>query len=377
MPDQTTPQTLGQLLRQLDAEGVTDYRRYQAVKRYLDFKARKKGIPILGTFELTPLCNLDCKMCYVHLNKDQMQGASLLSVDQWKSIMDQAIQAGMMYARITGGECLTYPGFREIYLYLRSRGIETSILSNGTLMDRDMVAFFRENKPAAIQITIYGASEDGYERVTGHRRFSIVMENVRRLREAGVPVVLVTTPNAFMTDGEQIVELIHSMGLPVNVNAGLMNPREETGRGVYDMSLDAYIAMMKLRRKLQGGTVEEMLDSEELPSPGGHGSAADGVVCGAGMSCFSVDWRGGMMPCSCFPTPPESVLRYGFAEAWRRTHATASRFPRPAECEGCRYQSVCKYCVAEHAAGAPCGHASPKICAWGRRVVREGLRKLP
>ena len=76
------PQSLRELLAQLDAEGITDYRRYQAVRRFLDFKARDRGVPISGTFELTPLCNLDCKMCYVHLRKEQMRGAQLLSAEQ-------------------------------------------------------------------------------------------------------------------------------------------------------------------------------------------------------------------------------------------------------------------------------------------------------
>lgn len=101
------PEKLSQLIAQLNAEGVNDYRRYEAVRKFLNFKAREKGIPISGTFELTPLCNLDCKMCYVHLNKAQMQGAQHLSVEQWKQLMQQAIDAGMMYARLTGGECLT------------------------------------------------------------------------------------------------------------------------------------------------------------------------------------------------------------------------------------------------------------------------------
>ena len=30
-------------------------------------EAFAKGIPISGTFELTPRCNISCKMCYVHL----------------------------------------------------------------------------------------------------------------------------------------------------------------------------------------------------------------------------------------------------------------------------------------------------------------------
>ena len=75
-----TPSTLRALLKQLDEQGVTDYRRYEAVRKFLNFKAREKNIPISGSFELTPLCNLDCKMCYVHLNKAQMNGAQLLTV---------------------------------------------------------------------------------------------------------------------------------------------------------------------------------------------------------------------------------------------------------------------------------------------------------
>ena len=88
--------SLRELLAQLNRKGVSDYRRYETVRRFLNFKARDKGVPISGSFELTPLCNLDCRMCYVHLQKDQMQGAQLLRIDQWKQIMQQAIDAGMM-----------------------------------------------------------------------------------------------------------------------------------------------------------------------------------------------------------------------------------------------------------------------------------------
>ena len=53
------PATLRELLRQLDQQGIYDYRRYRAMRRFLGFRAREKNQPISGTFELTPLCNLD------------------------------------------------------------------------------------------------------------------------------------------------------------------------------------------------------------------------------------------------------------------------------------------------------------------------------
>ena len=371
------PLNLRALLKQLDEQGVTDHRRYHAVRKFLNFKAREKNIPISGSFELTPLCNLDCKMCYVHLNREQMHGAQLLTVDQWKAVMREAISAGMMYARLTGGECLTYPGFRELYSFLHSKGVEVSILSNGLLMDADMVDFLRENPPAAVQITLYGAGEDAYEQVTGKRAFRQVLENIRRLDEAKIPLSIAVTPNAFMQDGEDVIRLLHEEGLTFSINAGLMTPREETGRRLVDAGLDSYIAMVKLRQALKGRLTEPDCDPESLPDPGSEQStAAKGVRCGAGRSGFAVDWQGRMRPCNTFPCEPADVLSLGFDEAWRRTNHTALNYPLPAECEGCAYKGVCKHCVAEHAAGAPAGHASPAICAWGQRMIAEGLLKL-
>ena len=378
MEENQQPKSLRELLAQLDAQGVTDYRRYDAVRRFLSFKARDKNVPISGTFELTPLCNLDCKMCYVHLHKEQMHGAELIPTDTWKSIMRQAVDAGMMYARVTGGECLTYPGFRELYLYLAGMGVETSILSNGILMDADMAAFFKEHPPAGIQVTLYGASEDAYERVTGHRMFGRVMENLRRLRDMQIPLSIAVTPNAFMTDGLAVIRLLHEEGFHASINSGIVAPREETGRKTADADVETYVSMMKLQRTLSGKEIEPECDPDSLPDPPSTGdTSVRGVRCGAGRSSFSVDWQGQMRPCNTFPCEPADVRQLGFEESWRRINRIALNFQRPAECEGCYYRDVCKHCVSEHAAGAPIGHASPSVCRWGKRMVAEGLIKVP
>lgn len=368
------PASLAELLAQLDAQGVTDYRRYSEVRKYLGFKARDKGVPVSGTFELTPLCNLDCKMCYVHLNREQLRGAELLSTQIWKDLMRQAVDAGMLFATLTGGECLTYPGFRELYLYLREMGVETSILSNGVLMDADMVDFLVENPPAGIQITVYGAGEAAYERVTGHRSFARVMENLRRIQAAGLPLYVGITPNAFMEDGEQLVRLLHGMDVNFQINAGLVLPRVETGRKLLDADLDTYVRVLKLARELRGGADCVGCDEAELPEPGGEAAeAARGVRCGAGRSGFSIAWNGLMRPCNTFPEVAADALKLGFAEAWRQINAAVKDFPQPVECEGCAYRPQCPGCVADHASGAPLGHTNPERCAWMRRMIAEGL----
>ena len=157
------------LLERLREQNGKEVQRFSNLTRFLSFKAREKGIPFSGQFELTPLCNFDCKMCYVHLNPEQINGHSVLSVDSWKDIIHQAVEAGMVKAALSGGECLVYPGFKELFLYLHSLGCEVSVLTNGYLLDDDRIRFFQEHMPSRIQITLYGWNEDVYERVTGQR----------------------------------------------------------------------------------------------------------------------------------------------------------------------------------------------------------------
>ncbi len=167
----------------------------------LDRKARVKGIPLNGQFELTPLCNFDCKMCYTHLTKDQMHGKSLLTVEQWKRITDEAYSAGMVRVNLTGGECLSYPRFRELYLYLHSLGCEIRVLTNGALLDESWISFFKDHPPILIQISLYGGDEETYEQVTGQRMYSVVSANIRKVIGANLPVGLAITPSKYMEDG--------------------------------------------------------------------------------------------------------------------------------------------------------------------------------
>ena len=60
---------------------------YTLLSKYIAFKARKRGVPICGQFELTPLCNFNCGMCYVHLTPEQLHERDVLSVNEWKKLL--------------------------------------------------------------------------------------------------------------------------------------------------------------------------------------------------------------------------------------------------------------------------------------------------
>lgn len=380
MAQEQMPGTLMELLAQLRAEGVPEWQYHGRMMRYFDLKAREKGIPFTGTFELTPLCNLDCQMCYVHLTRQQMGGAALLTPEVWKDLMAQAIDAGMRKARLTGGECLTYPGFDELYLYLQSRGVEVMVLSNGVLLDEARIDFFRKHPPCELQVTLYGSDEDAYERVTGRRVFGRVWENLKRANRAELPVTIAITPSRFMeADADALLDRAEELGLPYNINVGLFNPREDTGRQpgqAMDASLELYLHLYKRKRAVQGVALTPT-DVRELPDPGRAQDPRRGVRCAAGRSMFEIDWTGTLYGCTNLRGVWARPLEEGFAAAWQAVHAGVREVELPSECGACVYAPICVACPASHEQNGSTAHCNPIYCERTRRMVAEGLSQIP
>jgi radical SAM protein with 4Fe4S-binding SPASM domain len=371
-----------EFLKALSKQSGKREQSYRVFSRYLDHIAREKGIPLHGQFELTPLCNFSCKMCYVHLDRDQLAGREVLPVEKWKDLMHQAWEAGMIYSTLTGGECLAYPGFDEVYLYLRSLGCDPSILTNGYFLDERRIEFFRKHRPSLIQITLYGWNDDVYERVTGHRAFSTIVENARKAIEAGLRVTITVTPSKFL--GEDILETIRTgMGITkeFSVNANLFTPREETGRAQEQVEMDPelYVRYNRLLYEMHGQEPAE-IDEDKLPPPGGPSHECDqcGLKCGGGRSGFVMNWKGELLACNRLDHHIcASALEEGFRKAWARVNDRANHWPRVPECEGCPYEKVCFNCAANMLLFSEPGKMPRILCEMTKKYVRRGFRHIP
>ena len=228
--DYSSIKSLPELISFLHEKEVPNNQLWYYVGRFQENKAREKGIPFSGLFELTPVCNLDCKMCYVHLDHEQMSGKELLTISEWKDIMAQAHSMGMMYAELTGGECLTYPGFDELYLFLRSLGVRTGIKTNGVILNKKLELFDRYH-PSSVTVSLYGSSNEGYKNVTGHAVFDAVYDTLLKLKRVEYPVTIAITPSRYMLgDIENIIRLAEQLDFPFLLNILLFPPRDETGR---------------------------------------------------------------------------------------------------------------------------------------------------
>ena len=366
-----------QKIRELHHEKDPSLNQFQ---RYMERKARENGTPITGQFELTPLCNLDCKMCYVHLTKNQMCDQPVMEVSQWKDLMRQAWETGMYKVILTGGECLAYPGFKDLYLYLHSLGCEITVLTNGCLLDDEWVSFFVDHPPVRIRLTLYGHDEETYERVTGSRCFHTVREHIIRMTEAGLPLIISITPNLYLgTDVFETIRTAKALCSNVFVSAGIFEAREETGRAGQhnDMDDEGYLQIYQLLDKLEGRETSR-IPEEELPPVGGpsHETAECGLECGGGSSSFSIDWKGIMHPCTNLPEVEAFPLRDGFQTAWKELREAAGQWPRVAECEGCAYSTICTRCAAFMKKYAKPGSQPVKMCERVKNLVRNGVWRV-
>ena len=111
-------------------------------------KATERLNPINGILELTPLCNMNCDMCFVRLSTQEMQKQGRVrSGEEWISLAKEMCRAGTLFVLLTGGEPLLHPDFRDIYITLKKMGMILTINTNGTLINEEWADFFARYKP--------------------------------------------------------------------------------------------------------------------------------------------------------------------------------------------------------------------------------------
>lgn len=333
-------------------------------------------IPIHGHFELTPRCNFDCKMCYVHLNEKQIDQPEL-TLSNWKTIIDDAIEAGMIFASLSGGECLLVPYFDELYLYLKSKGILVFILTNGYLLS-EKLPLFQAHPPAHIQVSVYGWDEESYRNVTGRDGYHRVYNAIHNAAELGIPVSVSITASKYLPSIYKIVRHFYESGIGVSVNKWLIPPYDSTGRYIDDFILTPSEQVeidIELLRATDQST--NFTPADHLPPCGGGVlTPLQGLTCAAGRTDFSISWKGEMMPCVSLPHPVGNPLADGFSVCWKRTVSYADSVLLPIECNGCAYSKICNRCYAFHMVNSEKGHCNPHACEEIRLAVSKGVLSL-
>ena len=129
-------------------------------------KAFAEAIPISGTFELTPRCNFDCRMCYVHLKDEQIpEYGTELTAKEWLRIAREAKDAGTTWLCVTGGEPLLHPEFETIWKELAQMGFFITLQTNASVIRGKTAELLAQYPPKGVKVTLYGSNDEVYEKV--------------------------------------------------------------------------------------------------------------------------------------------------------------------------------------------------------------------
>ena len=344
------------------------------MERQMFAMAAEKKVPLYGVLELLPVCNLNCDMCYVRMSREEMeQVGRLCTIEEWTKVAEDMMKAGTLFVLLTGGEPLLYPHFRELYQKLRGLGMIVTINTNGTLIDEEWADFFAENKPRRINITLYGASNETYERLCHYPGgFDKAVNGIRLLQERNIDVkVNGSLAKANVEDRIKIIEIGESLDAPVRIDTYMYPSVRERGHAYNDQArLDPEMAAKArvevLRREMGEDVFAEYrrlrLD-EAYNTPEGEGIP--------GRSSFVVNWQGEMRSCVVLDRPSISLRKVEFEEAWKRTVEGTESLRTASICNSCKLRKVCNTCAAAAIAETGKADGVPEyLCRYTEATVR-------
>jgi MoaA/NifB/PqqE/SkfB family radical SAM enzyme len=166
---------------------------YSEFGQRLKERTQGKRYPFSGSFELTARCNVRCQHCYISEGPTGKPGKQELSTAEVKRILDEISEAGTLWLLLTGGEPLIRRDFAELYTYAKQKGFILTLFTNGTMLTPRIADLLAELPPRKIEITLYGYTQETYERVTGvpgsHAR---CLRGIELLLERKLPLNLKT-----------------------------------------------------------------------------------------------------------------------------------------------------------------------------------------
>ena len=323
-------------------------------------KTREKRVPFSFELEVTARCNNDCRHCYINLPAgDRVAKDKELSLEEIKEIVDEAVSLGALWCLITGGEPLLREDFSSVYLYIKKKGLLVSVFTNATLMREEHVRLFQKYPPRELEVTVYGVTQETYERVTRRAgSYAAFMRGLALLLESGIKVRLkAMTLRSNLHEMPEIARFCRERTRDYFRLDPFLHLR-------YDGDQKRNEEIMSERLSPEEIAALERSDPERLEAlqkSCGRLIASDSSFpdcnhlfhCGAGNDSFSLSYNGLLRLCSSLWQPDcvYNLKRGNLKEAWqtfipqvREMRSNKKEFL--SKCLGCSIVNLCMWCPA-------------------------------
>lgn len=163
-----------------------------SVLKLLKAKVTKTYFPFLVMINVTNQCNLRCSYCFAQFYKRDEEE---LNTEQIFSLIDELKDLGTQRIALSGGEPLLRKDLPEIIKYIKSKGIECGLNSNGILVP---VKINDIKLVDSICISLDGP-ENVHDRYRGAGSWQKAMSAIKVIKENKIPlhINMVLTKNNF------------------------------------------------------------------------------------------------------------------------------------------------------------------------------------
>lgn len=324
------------------------------IEERLIIKATQANIPINGTIELTPLCNMNCNMCFIRVNSEEMHKVGKLkSADEWLSVASQMKKAGTLFVLISGGEPLLHPDFKEIYLGLLDLGMIVTINTNGTLINEEISELFRKHRPRRINVTLYGTCNETYKKLCHNPHgFDQAINGIKLLLKNNIDVKL----NGTIVPENQheinnFIKIANDFGLYMKMDTYIYpSHRERNCLFQEESRLTAKKAALKsieIKKKQKTKTEYDNYKTMVLQKLNSVAyNKNDSINCRAGKSAFWITWYGKLTPCVFINNIGLDVFKNDFNNSWQYLINETKKLHLPKKCLNCSKKEVCQVCLA-------------------------------
>lgn len=312
---------------------------YSDFSEHIHTKVMRNRIPINGSIELTFHCDLSCAHCYCSCDTMKKE----MSFKEICHILDEIAEAGCLWLLITGGEPLLRDDFLDIYTYAKKKGMFITLFTNGTLITPYIADYLKEYPPFAIEISLYGATRQSYEKITGvPGSFERCIKGIDFLLERDLPLRLKTM---VMTLNKhelwQIKKYAESLGVEFKFDP-LLNPRLDGSQGPCKLRISPEeVLELDLTDEKRAKEWREFCEIFSQPI-----NSDLLYTCSAGRSSFHIDPYGNLSICIISRSPSYDLKRGTFKEVWYNfiPKIFALKQTNGYECSRCDLRDLCNSC---------------------------------
>ena len=326
-------------------------------------------VPMQATLELTYRCNERCGHCYLATYDDAADGRPPLSLEEWKGVLDQLVDAGSLLLVFIGGEAMMHPQFWGVAEYAADRNFALTLITNGLLIDEAAADRMADLGFYQVTVSLYSLNPEIHDRMTRRKgSHARALAAIDRLVARGVGVGI----NCLLTQDNidhyfELESWAQAHGLKIQFDP-MVTPKSD---GTLDSTAKRATAEQLFR------FYSELKKRDRGPQPAPT-EADDSPVCNAGRGKCAINAYGDLLTCLEVRESLGNLRQSSFAELWKSETAQRLRSLKNRDLKfdgSCGDGAYCDHCPGM--AGAETGDRTAPVpflmeLAAIKRAVSEG-----